>query len=71
MADPERRQLAEEFGIRVGRESPDVEPFWESAAFRSLAAWLRSHPRVGERFRDYNAYLPAWYDAALAVLVHE
>jgi hypothetical protein len=64
MTDPERRWLADEFGIRVGRESPDVEPFWESAAFGSLAAWIRSRPRVGERFRDYNAYLPGWYDAA-------
>jgi hypothetical protein len=71
MTDPERRRTADEFGIRVGRESPDVEPFWESAAFRSLAAWIRSRPRVGERFRDYNAYLPGWYDAACAVVANE
>jgi len=71
MTDPERRRLAGEFGIRVGRESPDVEPFWESAAFQSLAAWIRSRPRVGERFRNYNAYLPGWCDAASAVVGNE
>jgi hypothetical protein len=27
MTDPDRRRLADEVGIRVGRESPDVEPF--------------------------------------------
>jgi len=71
MTDPERRRLADEFGIRVGSESPDIEPFWESAAFRSLAAWIRNHPRAGERFRDCNAYLPGWYDAARAVVDNE
>jgi len=67
MTDSERRRLADEFGIRVCRELPDAEPFWESAAFRSLAAWVERHPRVGERFRNLNAYLPGWYDAARPV----
>ena len=47
MTDPERRRLAEEVGSRMGRESPDVESFWESAVFRALATWTRSRPRVG------------------------
>jgi hypothetical protein len=30
-----------------------------------------SRPRVAEWFRDYNAYLPGWYDAARAVVANE
>lgn len=65
----ERQQLAEEFGIRVGHEQSFGEPFWESAAFRLLAAWVKKHPRAAANFGGYNAYLPGWHDAALAWVV--
>jgi hypothetical protein len=56
---------------RFERKTTDVEPIWKSAAFRSLAAWIRSRPRVRDRFSDYNAYLPGWYEAARAVVANE
>lgn len=66
LSENERQQLADNFGIRVGHEESLGEPFWDSAAFRSLAAWIKKHPRVAAPFREYNAYLPGWYDAARA-----
>jgi hypothetical protein len=66
MSESQRQQLADEFGIRIGRYSADGEPFWTSPAFRSLADWVKVHPRVVARFRASNAYLPGWYDAACA-----
>ena len=31
-------------GVALGT-CASIEPFWASAAFRSLAAWIRSRPR--------------------------
>ena len=67
MSESQRQQLADEFGIRIGRYSPGGEPFWTSPAFRSLAEYFNAHPRVAARFRASNAYLPGWYDAACAL----
>ncbi len=64
MNDPERRQLAEEFGIRVGREGPNTEPFWDSPAFHAVVAWMKKERFTAASFRDANAYLPGWYEAA-------
>ena len=66
MSESQRQQLADEFGIRIGRYSAGGEPFWTSPVFRSLAEWVKVHPRVAARFRASNAYLPGWYDAACA-----
>ena len=38
MNDPERRQLAEEFGIRVGREGPNTE---RSGTHQRFTRWWR------------------------------
>ena len=64
MTDPERRQLAEEFGIRVGREVPTTEPFWDSPAFHALGAWMKKERFAAASFRDSNSYLSGWYEAA-------
>ena len=64
MTDLERRQLAEEFGIRVGRKEPTTEPFWDSPAFHALVAWIKGERFAAASFRDSNSYLPGWYEAA-------
>jgi hypothetical protein len=64
LSEDERQQLSEEFGIRMSYDEIHDEPFWDSAAFRSLAAWVKKHPRTAARFAGYNAYLPGWHDAA-------
>jgi hypothetical protein len=63
MNDPERRQLAEEFGIRVGREGPNTE---RSGTHQRFTRWWRDEERMftAASFRDTNAYLPGWYEAA-------
>jgi hypothetical protein len=66
MSDEERQQLAVEFGIRVSDTKSIAERFWDSPAFRSLAAWVQKNPRAAARFRSYDAYLPGWYEAACA-----
>lgn len=66
MSDEERQQLALEFGIRVSDTKSVEERFWDSPAFRSLAAWVQKNPRAAARYRGYDAYLPGWYEAARA-----
>jgi hypothetical protein len=68
LGELERRRLANEFGIRVGHDEPTAEPFWDSAAFRALSAWVKRYPSVAERSRDLDAYLRGWYDAACAAV---
>jgi hypothetical protein len=69
LTDAERRQLADEFGIRVGHRSPSSEHFWESEAFLSLASSTKKSARVAKTYRKWEAYLPGWYDAARAAIV--
>lgn len=64
--DAERRQLAHEFGIPLGSQSVGSEFFWKSAAFHSLALWTLKYPKIADRYRRWEAYLPGWYDAARA-----
>jgi hypothetical protein len=71
MNDTERRQLAEEFGIRVGREGPNNEQFWDSPAFHALVAWMKKERSTAASFRDASAYLPGWYAAARAAAANE
>ncbi len=66
MSDEERQQLAVEFGIRVSDTKSIAERFWDSPAFRSLAAWAQKNPRAAARYRSYDAYLPGWHEAACA-----
>ena len=46
MNDPERRQLAEEFGIRVGREGPNTE---RSGTHQRFTRWWRDEERMVHR----------------------
>ncbi len=64
MTDLQRRQLADEFGIRVGRDEPITEPFWDSPAFHALVAWVKRERFAAASFRSSNSYLPGWHEAA-------
>jgi hypothetical protein len=41
--------------------------FSSSIAWGALCRWVVEHPRIAKRYAAFDAYLPGWYNRAVAV----
>ena len=67
MSERGRQELSAAFGIPIGLRSlaRGNEAFWASPAAEALARWVALRPRIAERFRGYDHYIPGWYERSL------